>query len=115
MPAITKRGRNNRDVSPALLAQRIAAEHCLLNFPTLYTAGKPERASEPNLWSVPVLVVRPQGVILGAVGELTIDIAAGKIVRASTKESILAAGKALAGVNRNGAKAASRTTARKRG
>jgi hypothetical protein len=99
----------------ANLAQRTAAEYCLLNYPTLYTAGYPRPGSRPDLWIVPIVVVRPHGEVVGTVGDLTIDIAIAKIVEATSKQAVLAAGRELARVDRNGAKAAPEFPARKRG
>ena len=108
----TGRLRANRVAS---LAQRTAAEYCLLNYPTLYTAGDPRPGIGPSLWIVPIVVVRPRGQIVGIVGALTVDIASTKIVDATSKRAVLAAGRELARVNRNGAKAAPGLPARKRG
>ena len=97
------------------LAQRTAAEYCLLNLPTLYTAGRPRPGLRANLWIVPIVIVRPGGDMLGPVGSLTVDMATATVVEASPKESVLAAGRSLAKVNANGAKAASGAATRKRG
>jgi len=102
-------------VTPANHAQRIAAEHCLLNYPTLYTAGSPQKGAQRNIWTVPVVVVRPHGDVVGTVGELTIDARLAKEVGGTAKEVVLAAGKALARTNRNGAMITSRAVAGQRG
>jgi hypothetical protein len=111
--------RNNTSVSGKSgspeLALRIAAEHCLLNYPTLYTAGLPRQGPRPSIWTVPIVIVRPEGEVVGTVGELIIDTQAAKVVGGTVKESVLAAGKELARANRNGAKTASGSAARKRG
>jgi hypothetical protein len=96
-------------------ALRVAAEHCLLNYPTLYTAGLPQKGPQRNIWTVPVVIVRPHGEVVGTVGELMIDAQVGKVVGGTAKEAVLAAGKELARANRNGAKTASRSAPRKRG
>ena len=108
-----ERATSNTDL--AKRAQRTAAEHCLLNYPTLYTAGLPHQGPVANIWMAPIVVVRPNGEVVGAVGELIIDVRVAKVVGGSPKEAVLAAGKKLARVKRNGAKAASGSTARKRG
>jgi hypothetical protein len=99
----------------AKLALRIAAEHCVLNYPTLYTAGVPQKGPQLHFWTVPIVVVRPEGEVVGTVGELTIDARIAKVIGGTPKEAVLSAGKELARVNRNGAKTAFASAARKRG
>ena len=62
-----------------------------------------------------VLVAEDQGEIVGTVGELMIDARIAKVIGGTPKEAVLSAGKALAKGNRNGAKTASSSAARKRG
>jgi hypothetical protein len=61
---------------------RTATKHCILNYPTLYTAGVPELSSPrgEQVWVVPIVLRSPIHGTLGTVGEIRIDARSGKII-----------------------------------
>jgi hypothetical protein len=77
-------------------ARRIAAEHCLLRYATLYTAGCPSPGSGAGLWRVPIIVSHPCGGVIGSVGDLIVDVVASKVAQQPSHAKVLAAGKTLA-------------------
>src|SRR5262245_13023955 len=59
-----------------------ATKHCILNYPTLYTAGVPElRSIHGDMVWVALIVLRsPMHGTLGTVGEIRIDAHSGKVI-----------------------------------
>jgi hypothetical protein len=96
------------------VARLTAAEHCLLRYPTLYTAGVPRPGRAP-LWHVPIVISHPTQGIMGTVGELVVDVRLGKVVKEPAHEEVLTAGRALAQVKQNGQKATPAASTRARG
>jgi hypothetical protein len=90
--AISRNATRQADV-----ARRIAAEYCLLNFPTMYTAGRPQPPAnaKPVLWTVPIIVVDSQRGSVGEVGELIVNVIEKRVTAGSPRAAILAAGKKL--------------------
>ena len=82
---------------PADVARQVAAEHCLLHFPTMYTAGRPcpPVHSKPALWRVPIVVVDVEQGPIGEVGELFVDVLERKVIRETPRDAVTAAGKKL--------------------
>lgn len=79
-------------------AKRIAIEYCLLHYPTLYTAGPPQK--DKAGWRVPVMLEDPDARLSTAVGELHLDLRTGKVTTAPTPADVVAAGRrAYQGLN----------------
>jgi hypothetical protein len=88
----------------AVTAKRRAAEYCLFHYPTLYTAGLPQRISQANAdcWLVPIVLSSPSHGQMGAVGELRLDARTGEVLEETERSQVITAGESLYKGKRNG-------------
>jgi hypothetical protein len=70
-----------------------AAEYCLFRYPTLYTAGVPQR--EGSVWLVPIVLEDPELGILEQVGQLRIDAWTRQVFKSTSIDQVVAAGRRL--------------------
>jgi hypothetical protein len=86
----SQRVRPKKEPHAADRAKLLAARHCLLNYPTLYTAGTPH--GDGHLWNVPIVATHPERGVLAEVGELTVDLRRGCVVTATSRAAVVSAG-----------------------
>jgi hypothetical protein len=74
-----------------------ATKHCILYYPTLYTAGVPELSSSTGdkVWVAPIVLRSPIHGTLGTVGEIRIDARSGKVLDSTPSKEVVAKGKQL--------------------
>jgi hypothetical protein len=75
----------------------IATKHCLLNYPTLYTAGVPELSSSSGdkVWVAPIVLRSSIHGTLGTVGEIRMDARSGKVIDSTPSKEVVAKGRQL--------------------
>ncbi|SRR6266404_4208016 len=88
------RGRTEVDEETA---GHTATKHCILNYPTLYTAGVPELSSSSGdmVWVAPIVLRSPIHGTLGTVGEIRIDARSGKVIDSTPSKEVIAKGRQL--------------------
>jgi hypothetical protein len=74
-----------------------ATKHCILNYPTLYTAGVPELSSPSGekVWVAPIVLRSPIHGTLGTVGEIRIDARSGMVIDSTPSQEVVAKGRQL--------------------
>ena len=74
-----------------------ANRYILLHYPTMYTGAMPRRLILPRkaLWAVPIVLTHPDHGVVGDVGLIAVDAASGRVVGATPRSEIVAAGKKL--------------------
>src|SRR5713226_2108398 len=90
--------RRQRTAVKSLTAEEamIAANrYILLHYPTMYTGAMPRRLILPRkvLWAVPIVLTHPEHGVVGDVGLIAVDAASGRVVGATPRSEVVAAGR----------------------
>jgi hypothetical protein len=79
-------------------AMILANRYILFHYPTMYTGALPRRLILNNLeiWTVPIVLTHPDHGVVGDVGLVAIGAASGRVVGATPRAQVVAAGKKIA-------------------